>query len=503
MKKFAKITLIALMIILTMSLAGCSLVERVFLGGDPYSFSNVTLTQVGVTEFRVEFDVNCGKEKVEIYLTEGFRRSESVKPIQVEKTVDGGKAHFSFTKEFNLAEDYYLWVVNGDKEAKTSVTAPSMFPAVKMNDDGSATFEFKYTYDTAWGSFCDPTGKAVYKSSKPVFDSSAVLIQSGIDITTETCHIPADMVDDSSYYFSVSTAKDGKVRSISRPVRFFDDLIGQVEGMSSKITGDLKLQISVNIPESASFASEVADKLQLIVKTDICDEIYVLDSKYVGGVATMELDLSKLLFDGLWYDLVFAWDGVAVMDVPQYFGGNKIETTSTVKKNGIVYSTVGWKPDTAPAGTEILKVYFEEDNTKYADQICESYLVSFVSYTIPIVNINIPVLKVEARFIDGLNKTPVLALTGGDNVKLESVEGTLNEDGSYTFYLPVKDALTTPDKWYDIRFFVGDDVYEVLKDSCITYENFSKKYNDGARCYEFREWNGFLKLMYLETGVKE
>ena len=115
MKKIIKLTLIALIVAMTLSLAGCSLIERVFLGGDPYDFSNVTLTQTGVNEFRVDFDVNCGKENVEIYLTEGFRRSESIKPVTVEKTVDGGKAHFSFTRTFNLAEDYYLWVFNEEQ----------------------------------------------------------------------------------------------------------------------------------------------------------------------------------------------------------------------------------------------------------------------------------------------------------------------------------------------------------------------------------------------------
>lgn len=479
----------ALVVAMTLSLFSCATIERIFLGGDPYSFSNITLTQVGVTEFRVDFDVNCGKENVEIYLTEGFRRSESVKPINALRTVSGNKAHFSFTSNFNLADDYYLWVVNGGKEAKTSITPPSHFPSITMNDDGSATFEFKYTYDTAWGSFCDPTGKAVYKSSKPVFDESAVLIAKDIDITTETCNIPADMVDPNAYYFSVSTAKEGKAKSISCPVMFFDGLKSQVEGLSSKITNDLKLQIEVEIPESAAIASQVAEKLQLVVKTNICDEIYVADATYSDGVATMEFDLTNLLFDGLWYDLVFTWDGAYVMDVPQYFGDNRIETTATVKNDGVIYSTVGWKPDSDPVGTEILKVYFEEDTTKYADEICKSYLVTFSVG-------NPATLTVVADFKDGLKETPVLAITGGDTVKLASVEGIKNEDGSYTFILPVDGALTAPDKWYDLRFFVGSKPYEMLKDSCITYADFSMEYQVGDRIYEFREWNGFLKLMF-------
>lgn len=489
MKKIVKITLLALVVAITLSLASCSLIDRLFLGGDPYEFDNITLTQVGVNEFRVEFDSNCGKDEVEIYLTEGFRRSESVSPKKVEKTADGKKAHISFTETLNLGEDYYLWIVSGDKEAKTSISIPSMFPTIAMNEDGSATFDFKYTYDTAWGSFCDPTGKAVYKSTKPVFDSSAVLIQEGIEITTETCVVPAEMVDPNGYYFSVSTAKDGEVKSISRPVIFFDNLKSQVQGISSTVTNDLKLKISLDIPTSAFYAPMVADSLQLIVKTSIVDEIYVIDCVYEGGVATMEFDMTQLLFDGLWYDLVFAWDGAFVMDVPQYVNGHSIEISSSVKKDGIIYSTVGWKAEDAPQNSEILKVYFEEDTTRYADEICKSYLVSFSATSEP-------ALVVTAKFKDGISGTPVLAITAGDKTKLTSVYGVLNDDGSYTFSLPVADALTVADNWYDLRFFIGDTAYEMLKDSCITYENYAAKYESGERVYEFHEWNGMLKLSY-------
>ena len=153
MKKLIKLTLVVLMITLTMSLVSCAAVQRLFLGGDPYSFSDIVMTQVGIREFEIEFTANTGKDKVEIYLTDGFRILESSKPEKVERVADGKNVRYSFTKELNLGEDYYLWIVSGKKEAKTSITAPSMFPSITRNDDGTATFEFKYTYGTAWGSF--------------------------------------------------------------------------------------------------------------------------------------------------------------------------------------------------------------------------------------------------------------------------------------------------------------------------------------------------------------
>ncbi len=266
MKKIIKITLALLIIAMTMSLFSCTAIERLLFGGDPYSFSDIVMTQTGVSEFRIDFTVDCGNENVKIYFTEGSRLSDKTPPIEVAKDVVGRKARFSFTEELIHGENYYLWVVNGEKQAKISIPGPSMFPDITVNDDGSATFNFRYTYGTAWDAICDPTGKAVYKSSSPVFDDTATLICDQIDITNEYGPIPADQFDEDSYYFSVSTAKDGLLKIISRPVMVYDKIVDQIDNITAKLTGDLKLQLNVTIPESAAISSELANKLQLIVK---------------------------------------------------------------------------------------------------------------------------------------------------------------------------------------------------------------------------------------------
>lgn len=498
MKKIIKFTLVALVILFSLSLFGCSAIERLFLGGDPYSFSDIVMTQTGVNEYRIEFTANCGNDDVDVYFTEGFRLSDATEPKQVEKSVDGRKARFSFTEQLNLGEDYYLWLVYGDKEAKISLTVPSMFPSITENDDGSAVFNFNYTYGTAWGSFCDPTGKAVYKSDSPVFDSSASLLYDEIDITQENCLIAADVFDKDSYYYAVSVAKEGLVKTVSRPVMIYDDIISQIEGISAKITNDLLLQVDIAIPESAEIADLVEDELQLLVKTDVADEIYLGDCSYSDGVATMSIDCTDLLFDGLWYDVIITWRGAVVMDVPKSFNGVQVDTVSTVKKDGILYNIVDWKPDDAPESEAMLKVYFEEDTTRYADEICASYIVTFTIDPTPTLNVTV-------KFKDGISEPPSLAITGGDKVKLACTEGSLNDDGSYSYSLPVHEAFTEADKWYDLRFFIDNTAYEMLKDSCITYADYSNKYTDNtnARIYEFREYNGLLKLMYTDIAVSE
>lgn len=495
MKRIIKIMLVVLTVLLCFSLFGCAAIKRWFLGGDPYSFSDIVMTQVGVDEFRIEFTANCGKDDVSVYFTEGFRLSESVKPVEVEKTVDGRKARFSFVKKLNLGENYYLWLVKGDKEAKTSITIPSAFPSVAKNEDGSATFSFNYTYGTPWGSFCDPTGKSVYKSNSPIFDDSAICIAENIDITQETCEIPADLFDENCYYFSVSDAKEGSVRNVSVPLVLPETVHGQFTGYSARITEDLELEVKVNIPNDSVVSANVQTSLQLVIKSDTAEEIYLGDCVYTDGVATMSIDLTSLIFDGLWYDVLLAWDGAIITDVPKTQGGVTVDTVSTVKKDGIVYNITGWKPEDRPELNEMMKVYFEVDATKYADEILKSYIVTFTTDPVPAINLTV-------KIKDGVD-VPTLNITGGDNVKIATAQGVLNDDGSYTYSLPVSEALTESDKWYDLRFFIGNTAYEMLKDSCITYADFAAKYEGDERIYEFREWNGMLKLMYTDISVSE
>ena len=496
MKKIIRFTLVTLVILLSLSLFGCSTIERLFLGGDDYNISDIVMTQTDVNEFKIEFTANCGRDDVQVYFTEGFRLSESVEPKEVEKTGSGRNVRFSFTGRYNLGEDYYLWLIYGEKEAKISITIPSMFPTITVAEDGTATFNFNYTYGTSWGSFCDPTGKAVYKSESSVFDESATLIADGIDITEEHCVLGADGLD--GYFYSVSTAKEGLMKIISRPVMIYDSIIAEVDGISAKLTSDLMLQVDVEIDEGAEIADLVDENLGLMIKSDIADEIYLSNCTYSGGVATMSVDLTNLIFDGLWYDVIITWNGAVVMDVPKVFNGKQVDGLSTFKKDGILYYITSWAPEGAPETEAMLKVYFEEDTTRFADEILRSYLVTFTTDPTPTLNVTV-------KLKDGISKAPTLAITSGDKTMLVSAEGTINEDGTITYSLPVAEAMTTAGNWYDLRFFIDNTPYEMLKDSCITYANFAAKYNDdaNARVYEFKEWNGLLKLNYTVVATGE
>ena len=504
MKILARFILLILIATLSLSLFSCDIVDTIknkfmetvedveeaidSIGA--YTFSDIVITQDGVNSFKIDFTVRCGDDPIEIYLSEGYRLTQSNTPKEVEKVKDGENTRFSFTETLELGESYYIWAVYGEKQYKTAITPASMFPVLIDQGNGEALFHFKYTYGTSWADFCDPNGKAIYVSEKPEFDATAKLLVDGISISQEDYLIPADIFNPDMYYFAVSTVKEGLITNVSCPVIFPTNVVSQVKGISAKITNDLFFRVDVEIAAGSELANCNADKLQLVVKTDNADDIIVASCTYADGVATMMVDFDEFDWDGIWYDVCLAWDGAIMADVPQYYFGTQVNQTDKIKVDGIIYGLTGWKAEDAPEHSEALKVYFEKDTTKYADEIFKSYLVTFSGGTTGTLNVTV-------KLKDGVKNAPVLALTSGNTNKLCEVAGTLNEDGSYTYVLPVKSGMTSPDTWYDIRFFIGNTAYEVLKDSCIAYSDFAASYTADGRTYSFREWNGFLKIMYL------
>jgi hypothetical protein len=149
------------------------------------------------------------------------------------------------------------------------------------------------------------------------------------------------------------------------------------------------------------------------------------------------------------------------------------------KKDGVNYKITDWN--------SMLKVYFETE-PKNANLIFDSYSISFDAETASLI--------ANATLKEGVEGTPVLALTAGDKTQLISVKGVKNDDGSYTFTLPVESALTEAGKWYDVRFFIDLVAYETYKNDCISNENYSAKYENNGRIYDFQEWNNLLKLQF-------
>jgi hypothetical protein len=491
MKKLIKIGVAVLILAMTLSLCSCDVTEltKTVLGEvggvledlmfrADYNFSDIRLTQKGINKFEISFIADSGNDDVEIYLSNSFSKIGNAEAEKVTKTPIGDDlVYFSFTKELDLAEDKYLWISCGDKATVASFTVPSAFPTVTL-EGGKTVFHFNYTYDTDWGSFCDQKGKAVYYSTKTVFDDTAVLIEDNIPLGQEHFTLP-DGLPENVYFFSVAQARNGKITNISTPVMHSADLLSEVTAINVGITNNTFLSVSISIPETSEIASNVVDGLQIMVKNGAADEIYVVDCSYAGGVATMLFDCTKLQAESIWYDVLVCWNGSVVVDVPTSYDSHNTVTMSEGKKDGVNYKITDWN--------SMLKVYFETE-PKNANLIFDSYSISFDAETASLI--------ANATLKEGVEGTPVLALTAGDKTQLISVKGVKNDDGSYTFTLPVESALTEAGKWYDVRFFIDLVAYETYKNDCISNENYSAKYENNGRIYDFQEWNNLLKLQF-------
>ena len=182
-----------------------------------YHFSNVEMQQGKNDQYQFTFGVDCGTDDVLVYLTERDYFSEFDVAIEAEKTVAQNVATFSFATELEAGGEYFLWVVGKEKEICLPITVPKMNPYFRLNQAGAGAIYFGFANKTSHISFCDRNGKAIYKSDKDFFDSSATPIAQGVMLSAVGYNVPVGL-EQNKYYFIVLTAKNGLLTFISQPI---------------------------------------------------------------------------------------------------------------------------------------------------------------------------------------------------------------------------------------------------------------------------------------------
>lgn len=455
-----------------------------------YTLSDVVMTQKGVNTYSFEFSADCLGDNAKVYFTENDKIKSGDLPVSVTSSESDGLVRFSFTSDLQLSEEYYLWVVSSQKEVMLPITAPSMFPSMETRVAGGAIFHFNYTSGVSWSSFCDPDGKAVYMGDNEVFDETAKPVNSGIAITEGDSVISASKFDDSKFYYSVTTAKNGLLKIISSPITLSSALKNEFTDLAVTLNSKPSLDVAVKLNADGRIAKAQASDLQLVIKNSAGDEIYSANSDWSNGTASFVFDCTMLLKEDLWYDIALAYKGAIVCDVPKFFNSADIVDNYYATVEGIDYCLTDWRADDAPEEDAALKLYFKHNATRYADEFCSGYLVTLDDS-------NGLVLSVKATPKNGV-PIPELAITGGDSTKILSAQGVADGNGSYTYSLDISSALTQAGQWYDIRLFFGEVYTELLKDSCIGYSDFAKTYNFDGKNVTFCEWNGILKIMFTE-----
>lgn len=491
MKKHTAIIVVLIVVFALTAMVGCAptrIEDKEFVA---YTLSDVVMTQLGINTYRFDFDVDCGDEQVNVYFTERDRLKESDTAEDVDITVHGEKAHFTFTKQLQLSEEYYLWVI-GSKQVELPITAPSMFPNMERTD-GGVMFHFNYSYNVSWSSFCDPMGRAVYVSDKAAFDESATVLREGIKITEQDYIIHESEYDTNKFYYSVTTAKNGLLKIVSAPISILSSVYEEMQNVQlsfATVQNKPTMKIDLTFTADGVFASEQAQDLQLFVKNDIGDEIYSSLANWSNGVVTFLFDCSNLITAGKWYDVCLAYRGAMVGDIPCRIGNTDVDLSATCPtESGIIFKFANFEGQ--------LKVYYEYPSESAFDKC--NFTVRFDADTESLV---LTITKLNQG-----ETIPTFAITAGSTERL--LEAFYRRDGdNYVYTINLSslpdhpDEPYNPDKsiWYDVRLFFDSVCAEIGKDAAV---DFGAEFNVGNRVYQFREYEGWLKISFYKINGAE
>lgn len=267
-----------------------------------YEISHIQVEQKSADTFvyTVESDI-APSATAKVYVARYDRIDGNSKALDY--TAKDGK--FVFTAEVGY-DSYFIKIVDGEKTATMPMSRPQMAPALSGSGN-AAVLTYNFVNGTSWSSFCDPTGKAVYRSSKPVFDESAQLVAKninifGVDSTTDTT-----ASDDMPYYYVVLSAKNGIVTYISAPIMTVENAYTDLKVRLETVEGKPNLVVSGKFKVDGDVALELysADtklgKVTEVVGTPVTGK--------AGEIFEVRLDASTVVSAngaGIWYDIKLA-----------------------------------------------------------------------------------------------------------------------------------------------------------------------------------------------------
>lgn len=395
-----------------------------------YEITDVRVTQKGARSYDIVMtcDIPAGSG-ASVYVTHYDRITEKDKPI--EYTAVDGKYVFSANISYSSC---YFYVVDGDKLAVLPFTRPQMAPSLTADKTaGQNVLTYNFVNGTSWSSFCDPTGKAVYKSSNHVFDETAQVVAKnvnifGVDNTT-------DLSPDESmpYYYVVLSAKNGIVTYVSAPLMTLE-----------KAYKDVKVSLAT---EDGKPMLKVEGKF--VVDGDVAVELYSADTKLgrvvevvgdsVSGKADDEfvvsVDASQILNGtkgaGIWFDIKLARSVGSLYELP----------ATAAKSQTLKYQTAEFN---FKVWNNILKLNYDVN-----DYDIESMVIKTVS--------GVPTLVIKGTTSDDVVKVRLHADVVFDASSGKSAESfywnnSSKQSGAFEFSVPLTDLPYegTPWCWFHL-----------------------------------------------------
>lgn len=362
--------------------------------------------------------------------------------------------------------DLCLWAISGDKYAFIPLSLPIMNPSVTL-EGNVATVTFGLDQTTSWSSFCDPYGKAIYRSAKAYFDQTAEQVNIVGASTIDPIYILEESYQDAHYnpekpyYYLVMTGKNGLSRFVSYPLIDGSGLFGAPSLTLSNITGTPILDVVATITGNTS-----PDDLILRI-SEINGETFEVSNLSETSLH-YQFDCSRLTKSGVWYDILIVEQNTAISyELP----------ISAVSKNNI---TINERRYAFEEWSGIAKIAFNALN--YGNASADLMLLS-----------ETPLLVVEGTM--GIASSANLLITywtGSESAVLITATNINATQGRFSFQVNLSE-LTVAGTYYDIVLVVDDIRSDMTSDMTL---NFARSITHAGRTYTFQRWQGLLKVTF-------
>lgn len=404
-----------------------------------YEITKVDIIQKGADLFHfvVESDI-APSDTAKVFITRYDRVDDQAKPVFYEDK-DGS---FTFDAEVSY-DSYFIQIVDGEKTATLPLTRPQMAPALNATAS-SSVLTYNFVNGTSWSSFCDPTGKSVYKSASLVYDETAQLVAKnvnifGVDSTTDTTP-SADM----PYYYVVLSAKNGIVTYVSAPVMTIDNAFSDLKVSMAEMDGKKMLEVT------GKFAVDGDVALELYSADTTLGRVMEIIGQRVTGKAGEEfevmLDMAQVVNGttgaGIWYDIKLASSTGSLFEL----SSESADMDQTMKSQNVTFEFKEWN--------SILKLNYQ-----------------FYDYDVSDVKIEeidgVPTLVIEGTVGEVVREIKLHGDAQANGTGTDLLwDNQINENGKFRFQVALSELPTdgTPWVWFHIYVYKGNATVYSTKD---------------------------------------
>lgn len=449
-------------------------------GYTSYDISNVNIQQKGSNEYDYLIESNIApSSNAKVYITRYDSISANDKPIDY--SVVDGKYSFNATVPYS---SYYIYVVDGDKTAVLPMYRPQMAPTL-TDGDGNMILTYNFVNGTSWSSFCDPTGKSVYKSTKSTFDESAQLVAKNVNIfgvDTTTDYNPSE---DAPYYYVVLSAKNGIVTYVSAPIMTIDNSYSDIK---------VELELIDNVPTlivSGKFVNDGNVTVEIYSADTKLGKVVELLGESASGKAgesfSVKFDASKVVNGktgaGIWYDIKLATTTGNLFEISD----SAAELGQNIKAGSVTYEFKEYK--------HILKLNYEMH-----DYDVQKVEIKEVDGKLTLV--------VDGTYDESLKDIKLHADYEIDGTKYNLYWDNLSaESGKFEFNVILSELPTesTPWCWFHIYTYQGNATVasttsELPRGNALSI---GQKFNESGVEYVIQAYNGTGSQLVIQANPKE